>query len=156
MTIYTTHQAVSHSQSQKATRPIRPKYLGAWGTLTGALSANPIAYQNRDGSRTYLFQMNVESRTGNLNNEQLNHKASLIAYVPKGQTDCYSALRRGDRVTVRYVVQTSYYLDKEGQPTEKTCLSARGIRLLSKKAAPGLRQVRPPQPDHQDSAMGKE
>lgn len=139
-----THHTNSNSQSKKADSRLRPKYLGAWGTLTGALAANPLAYQNRDGSRTYLFRMKVESRVGNLNNDQLNHKASLIAYVPKGQIDCYSALRRGDRITVCYVVQTSYYLDKEGCPVQKTCLSARSFRLLSKQATPALRQAWPP------------
>ncbi|MGO5024543.1 hypothetical protein ACTQ4E_15910 [Lawsonibacter sp. LCP25S3_G6] len=153
MNVNATHQVSSNSRSQKAESSLRPKYLGAWGTLTGALSANPLAYPNRDGSRTYLFRMNVESRTGNLNNDQLNHTATLVAYVPKRKTDCYSALRKGDRITVRYVVQTSYYLDKEGCPTQKTCLSARSVHLLSKKASPAPRQVRPFRPDRQNSAL---
>lgn len=156
MIINTTHPVSSNSQSQKTDAPLRPRYLGAWGTLTGALTANPLAYPNRDGSRTYLFRMNVESRTGNLNNDQLNHTATLVAYVPKRKTDCYSALRKGDRITVRYVVQTSYYLDKEGCPTHKTCLSARSVHLLSKKAAPAPRQFRSPRPDRQNFAMGRE
>ena len=144
MIINTTNQGSTSRQLQKTDRHLRPRYLGMWGTLTGALSANPMVYHNRDGSCTYLFRMNVESRTGNPNNDQLNHKASLIAYVPKGQIDCYSALRRGDRITVCYVVQTSYYLDKEGCPVQKTCLSARSFRLLSKQATPALRQAWPP------------
>ena len=150
----TTHHANSGRQTQKADNRLQSRYLGAWGTLTGALAANPLAYQNRDGSRTYLFRMKVESRIGNLNNDQLNHTASLAAYVPKGHIDCYSALRRGDRVTVRYVVQTDYYLDKESRPAKKTCLSARSVHLLSKKAPSALRQSRstcpssPRQPVH--------
>lgn len=156
MIMNTTHPANSNSQSLKTHSPLRTRYLGAWGTLTGTLSANPLAYPNRDGSRTYLFRMNVESRTGNLNNDQLNHTAMLVAYVPKKKTDCYSALRKGDRITVRYVVQTSYYLDKEGCPTQKTCFSARSVHLLSKKADPAPRQVRSPRPDRQNSAMERE
>ena len=142
----TTHQTNSSSQPQKANSRLQSRYLGAWGTLTGALAANPLAYQNRDGSCTYLFRMKVDSRTGNLNNDQLNDTASLAAYVPKGQVDCYSALRRGDRVAVRYVVQTDYYLDKERRPAKKTYLSARTVHLLRKEAPSVLRPCRSPRP----------
>ena len=105
----------------------RSRYLGEQGTLTGTLKQDPRVYCNQDGSRTYMFQLNVESRTGNPNNDQLNHAAALVAYVPVGNTDYCAALRQGDCVNVRYVVQTDYYRNREGRPTKKTFLSAKGV-----------------------------
>lgn len=144
----------SHSQSQRASRRIRTRYMGAQGTLTGTLSANPIVYHNRDSSHTYLLQMNVESRTGNLNNDKLNHKASLVAYVPAGHTDYCAELRRESPVMVRYVVHTDYYLDWEGHPAQKTYLSARGVYPLYRGTSALSGCVRPrdaPAPQHAGS-----
>ena len=148
MIIDTMHQvnANNNNQIQKTDRHLRPRYLGMWGTLTGALSANPKVYHNRDGSRTYLFRMDVESRTGNPNNDQLNHKASLVAYVPSGHTDYCAGLSEGDGIKVRYVVQTDYYLNKEGRPTKKTCLRATCVYPIHQEARSEAKRVESPSP----------
>lgn len=146
MIINTTNQGSTSRQLQKTDRHLRPRYLGMWGTLTGALSANPMVYHNRDGSCTYLFRMNVEFRTGNPNNDQLNHKASLVAYVPAGHKDYCVGLSQGDCIKVRYVVQTDYYLDREGRPTKRTCLSARGVYPIRQEARSAPERVQSPSP----------
>lgn len=162
MPINTTKHPGTNSHLQGAGRRHKSnspsRYLGAEGTLTGTLSMNPLAYHKRDGSCAYLLRMHVESRTGNPNNDQLNHEALLVAYVPAGKTDYCAALCQGDHVKVRYVVQTDTYLNREGQPTKKTYFSAKGVYHLKKD------QSRPPrapqragrsQPNCQDFGMGR-
>ena len=136
----------SNSQTRKTDSRLQTQHQDEQETLTGTLRMNPRAYLNRDGSHTYLFWMDVESQTGSQNNNQLNRKASLVAYVPAGCTDYCAALRRGDYIKVIYAVQTDYYLDKEGRSAKKTYLRAKGVYSLNRAAGPVLGRGQPTPP----------
>lgn len=148
MSINTTKYPTTNSCRQGTVRrqggTSRSRYRGAEGTLSGALSMKPLAYHKQDGSCMYLLRLHVESQTGNPNNNQLNHEATLVAYVPAGKTDYCAALGQGDCVKVRYVIQTDTYLNKEGQPAKKTYFRAKAVYPLNRegKSATGQDEAR--------------
>lgn len=114
-------------------------YLGASGEVTGRLHWDPLAYPCKDGSVTFLFQVDVVSSSGNPNNRQAQDSVRLMAHIPAGFVEFspFVWLRQGSLVTAQYVVRTDYYRDSDGEPTRKTYLD---VRELYRHDEPGTVQ----------------
>lgn len=117
------------------------KVTGTKGAVTGRLHWDPLVYPCKDGSRNCLFQLDVIYRAGAADPAQPEGTARLDVHIlPQDvENSPYLKLRKGQLVSVEYVMQTNTYQDAEGRTVSKTHLMAQHIRIHREGRRPARR-----------------
>lgn len=104
-------------------------HLGARGTVTGRMRWNPLVYPCRDGSVTFLFQVDAIPGSKGPDGRQTQEPLRMRCHLPADfvQFTPFVWLRQGHMVTVRYVVRTDYYRNAAGQPASSTYLDVEEV-----------------------------
>ena len=104
-------------------------HLGARGTVTGRMRWDPLVYPCRDGSVTFLFQVDAIPGSKGPDGRQTQEPLRMRCHLPADfvQFTPFVWLRQGHMVTVRYVVRTDYYRNAAGQPASSTYLDVEEV-----------------------------
>lgn len=99
-------------------------HLGTRGTVTGRMRWDPLVYPCKDGSVTFLFQVDAVPGSKGPDGRQAQEPLRMRCHLPADfvQFTPFVWLRQGHMVTVRYVERTDYYRDAAGQPASSTYL----------------------------------
>lgn len=134
----------AHNETSMSLRP----QFGERGTITGRLHWDPLVYHCRDGSISYLFQVDSEP-VREQSGAQMQRFLQMKAHVPVeklGHTP-FAQLRKGIKVTVEYVTRTDTYYNDQGVRVSKTYLSAETLYVCA--GAPACGQTFRQESDHQ-------
>ena len=107
-------------------------------SLTGRICKAPEIRRNCDGSVTYLLDLDVLADT--MDGEKAVDPVRLHGYTPKyAPTDRYAGLRKGDLITVDYMVQTVTWEGERGT-REETFNNIRKLQhCCENKGSPAFR-----------------
>lgn len=107
-------------------------------SLTGRIHEAPKHYLNRDKSDTYVLILDVLADT--MDGERVVDQVRLHGYTPKyAPTVRYTGLRKGDLITVDYMVQTVTWEGERGT-REETFNNIRKLQhCCEDKASPAFR-----------------
>ena len=119
------------------------------GFAEGRLVRDPVAFENKDGSRkiklTVAVADNYRSKDGSGKSVKNSQYIQFDAFVPAGKAagkTVYDLMHKGDMIGIQYSVQTQAYAGADGETVYAQILKVETVDLKETRAATSARQAK--------------
>lgn len=106
-----------------------------FGTATGRLTKDPVAFTNDNGSKKVVVNLalrdNFKGKDGKTGSQFVDFTAFVSA---DANGDVYSMMHEGDLVSITYELRNDNYTGKDGQKHFNVQLRITGVDLLEPKS----------------------
>lgn len=116
--------------------------LNNYGVATGRLTADPIFFTNKDGSRRCRFTIATANAYKSTDGTRGAQFVPIESFIPAdNQSSIYDMLSKGMLVTAQYEIRNNNYTDKQGEPHYDIILQADAVRIQESKSVTEARKA---------------
>lgn len=107
--------------------------------IRGRLTADPVMFQNKDGSTKVKATIAVTRNFKNGKGERDTDFIPVEAFVRAGSNNPWSLTHKGDLIGVEASIRSNNYTDKNGQTVYSTVIFAESLSFEESKAVTDAR-----------------
>ena len=115
--------------------------LNNFGIVTGRLAADPVKFQNSDGSTKVKMTVIAKDAFRRADGSESSQRLPLEAFISKDAKSAgvYDLMHKGDLIEVQYSVRNNDYTDKAGEQHYDVVLFAEAVELREPKTVTDAR-----------------